>query len=551
MEFDGDAQPDLGALMNVVHLQRENGRADERSSAHFRVIFGAHMTRLADLARVASVGAALFTATIAVAMAGGAHAVSPDAIEQYRSCLIQDVDHTVSNVRKLRARIAAGDLVGARIGWERSEVFTSGFVPELDQKIDAWPNGLVGFHAIEAKLFGAGKTDVGPEVDALLENVSELSASVREIGLTAQGLLNGVARLAYEVGESKVDGGESRVSGTSLDDMRNNVDGIDLAYRILFAPTIEADDAQLAAEADFVRNVIVGEFAGPEPSPAMLDALVAYIEDIDFLPNLRLSAGGHLTTWASPAERRGEALFFKPFPHDSQLSCAACHIPTAAFVDHKQHAVGSGGLFKTPTLLNANFNAPYFHDGRYDTYDQVVAHFDRTFELGLSPEERSDIIAYLRVVGDGLQPYELDGVTVQLKEINDFASVLAFAIPDHDTDVIALAVQTVGRELRELAEQFPALKDTTVTGGAEERLAARKILKELVLIIRRIGVAASSGRFDDAAAEYRNYRTLALAPGTAVQLKTAEPWSLFNPKVHGAHFAGLRDLLASAEKLHR
>jgi iron uptake system component EfeO len=256
MEFDGDAQPDLGALMNVVHLQRENGRADERSSAHFRVIFGAHMTRLADLARVASVGAALFTATIAVAMAGGAHAVSPDAIEQYRSCLIQDVDHTVSNVRKLRTRVAAGDLDGAkqawidaRIGWERSEVFTGGFVPELDQKIDAWPNGLVGFHAIEAKLFGAGKTDVGPEVDALLENVSELSASVREIRLTAQGLLNGVARLAYEVGESKVDGGESRVSGTSLDDMRNNVDGIELAYHILFAPAIEAGDARLAAEA--------------------------------------------------------------------------------------------------------------------------------------------------------------------------------------------------------------------------------------------------------------------------------------------------------------
>jgi hypothetical protein len=59
---------------------------------------------------------------------------------------------------------------------------------------------------------------------------------------------------------------------------------------------------------------------------------------------------------------------------------------------------------------------------------------------------------------------------------------------------------------------------------------------------------ASSGRFDDAAAEYRNYRTLALAPATAVQLKAAEPWSLFNPAVHTAHFAGLRDLLASAEK---
>jgi hypothetical protein len=311
-------------------------------------------------------------------------------------------------------------------------------------------------------------------------------------------------------------------------------------------------DGRTASLRDFVRNVIVGEFAGPEPSPAILDALVAYIEDIDFLPNPRLAVGGHLTMWATPAERRGEALFFKPFPHDPQLSCAACHIPTAAFVDHKQHAVGSGGFFKTPTLLNANFNAPYFHDGRYDTFDQVVAHFDRAFELGLSADDRSDIVAYLKLVGDGLDPYEIDGVTVQLTEINDFASVLAIAIPDRDTEVIALTVQTVGRELRELAEQYPALKDTTVTGGAQERLAARKTLKDLVLMMRRIGVAASSGRFEDAAADYRNYRTLALAPATTRPLMIAQPWSLFNRAVHAAHFAGLRELLASAERLpHR
>jgi hypothetical protein len=37
----------------------------------------------------------------------------------------------------------------------RSEVFTSGFVPELDSQIDAVPDATTGFHAIEAKLFGA------------------------------------------------------------------------------------------------------------------------------------------------------------------------------------------------------------------------------------------------------------------------------------------------------------------------------------------------------------------------------------------------------------
>jgi hypothetical protein len=57
--------------------------------------------------------------------------------------------------------------------------------------------------------------------------------------------LDGTVRLTYEVGESKADGGESRISGTSLDDMRNNVAGIDLAYRTLFADALKAVDDKL------------------------------------------------------------------------------------------------------------------------------------------------------------------------------------------------------------------------------------------------------------------------------------------------------------------
>ena len=165
-------------------------------------------------------------------------------------------------------------------------------------------------------------------------------------------------------------------------------------------------DGRMASLRDFVRGVIVGEFAGPEPSPALLDAIVVYVQEIDFLPNPRLGARGRLNNTASDAERRGEALFSKPFPHDPNLSCAGCHQPAGAFVDHQQHDVGSGGIFKTATLLNANFNAPYFHDGRYDSFDQVVDHFDRVYELGLSAQDRADLIAYLRAVGDARQPFD-------------------------------------------------------------------------------------------------------------------------------------------------
>jgi len=133
----------------------------------------------------------------------------------------------------------------ARAGWERSEVFTAGFVPELDAQIDAWPNADGGFHAIEAKLFGAGKTDVESDTDALFAHLDELHGKLADMPLTPQGLLDGTVRLAYEVGESKADGGESRISGTSLDDMRNNVAGIDLAYRTVFADALKTVDAEL------------------------------------------------------------------------------------------------------------------------------------------------------------------------------------------------------------------------------------------------------------------------------------------------------------------
>jgi Di-haem cytochrome c peroxidase len=305
----------------------------------------------------------------------------------------------------------------------------------------------------------------------------------------------------------------------------------------------------MASLRDFVRNVIVNEFAGPEPSPVTLDAIVAYIQDIDFLPNPSLGPGGRLIGKISESERRGEALFMKPFPHDPNLSCASCHVPSGAFVDHQQHDVGSGGLFKTPTLRNADFNAPYFHDGRFDSYDQVVAHFDRVFDLGLSAQDRQDLVAYLIAVGDGTQPYEHEGAWASLKEINDFSTVLGAAIPAGDKDIVALAVDTVGNELRELTERYPDRKNTSVSGGEQQRVLARTALKELVLTLRRIDMAVADGRTTDAAADYRNYRYL-MAAAVPALLASAEPWSLFNPAVHDSHYAALRQVMQSRHMSH-
>ena len=118
------------------------------------------VSQCAALLSIAALGAALVGTKPARA------AALDDGAEQYRSHLITDVERTVASARTLATSAAAGDLAGAkrawieaRIGWERSEVFTAGFVPELDRDIDAWPDGAIGFHAIEAKLFGANRTD--------------------------------------------------------------------------------------------------------------------------------------------------------------------------------------------------------------------------------------------------------------------------------------------------------------------------------------------------------------------------------------------------------
>jgi di-heme cytochrome c peroxidase len=307
-------------------------------------------------------------------------------------------------------------------------------------------------------------------------------------------------------------------------------------------------DGRIASLRDFVHNVIVGEFAGPEPSPAILDAIVVYIQDIDFLVNPNLGPGGRLTALAMDSEQRGEALFFRPFPHNSQLSCAGCHIPSAAFVDHQQHDIGSGGLFKTPTLMNANYNAPYFHDGRFDSYDQVVAYFNRSFDLGLSDGDQKDLVTYLQAVGAGMTPNENEGFAAAMKELNDFGSALGTAIENHDKDVITLAVDTIGGELRELTEQYPDRKDTSVSAdGLGERMVARQALKDQVIALRRIGMAAAEGRFDDAVADFNLYcDRMKVAVPTA--LYNAEQWSLFNPNVHDAHYAALGQALASRRK---
>jgi len=221
-------------------------------------------------------------------------------------------------------------------------------------------------------------------------------------------------------------------------------------------------DGRFASLRDFTRNVIVNEFAGAEPTPFMLDALVAYMLEFDFLPNGKVDGSGRLTAAASPAARRGEAVFNTPFPGMQGRSCASCHIPSSNFLDRRSHDIGSArasyrnardGAFDTPTLLGTRFSAPYFHDGSLPTLASVIDWFDRKFALNLGRQRRGDLLAYLEAIGDADEPYQKfdereTPFRLAFEELTTFASTLELLIPRRDAFHADLMLRTVAADLK-------------------------------------------------------------------------------------------------------
>ena len=109
--------------------------------------------------------AALTLAASLLSFAAPAGAAAPAlqaAIEHFKPFVAAGIDQSLAGARTMRKHIAENDLAGAqqawiaaRGGWERAEVVSDEFFPDLDDAIDSWPNGKAGFHAVEARLFGA------------------------------------------------------------------------------------------------------------------------------------------------------------------------------------------------------------------------------------------------------------------------------------------------------------------------------------------------------------------------------------------------------------
>jgi len=266
-------------------------------------------------------------------------------------------------------------------------------------------------------------------------------------------------------------------------------------------------DGRFASLRDFTRNVIVNEFAGDEPSPFLLDALVAYMTEFDFLPNEMIRGDGRLTNAAPDAARRGEEIFNRPFAAMGDQSCASCHTPSANFLDRKSHDIGSvkpayegslAGALDTPTLLGAVYTAPYFHDGSLPTLASVVEWFDETKDLGLSDAERSDLTAYLETIGRADEPYEVfDAENTPFRlafaELTTFASTLDTLLPKRDSKHVLLLTDTVAA-------------DMAADAGTMANLSARPEVYALAERLAAVGAAVRANNWEEAAASWSLFK---------------------------------------------
>jgi hypothetical protein len=113
------------------------------------------------------------------------------------------------------------------------------------------------------------------------------------------------------------------------------------------------------------------------------------------------------------AAERGGALFA------GKAKCASCHTEglftepgwnmhrgDEIGIDNFQADRGPDHRYRTAPLkgLWAHAKGGFFHDGRFATLLDVVNHYDGFFHLGLSDNEKGDLVEYLKSLGDDVPP---------------------------------------------------------------------------------------------------------------------------------------------------
>jgi len=179
------------------------------------------------------------------------------AAAAYKQTAAADIQSVVAGVERIVAALQQGDIasarqawIDARVGWERSEIFTVDLFPDLDKAIDDWPHVRAGFHALEARLFAPNQPPPITVALQLLELVQRFQRVFAQANFTGFYLIAGMATQVYDIGRNEWTGGESAASGTSLDDLKHNFEGLDRVWRGIFEPAVLAKAPELSKKID-------------------------------------------------------------------------------------------------------------------------------------------------------------------------------------------------------------------------------------------------------------------------------------------------------------
>lgn len=211
---------------------------------------------------------------------------------------------------------------------------------------------------------------------------------------------------------------------------------------LIFGPLTHPDEmaadvptliARLEADAD-MRAAFADAFPGLGVTPAtIMRALAQYVRSLtSFGSRYDRHRRGEPDGALTPAEHRGLAL--------ARARCGGCHAGEL-FTDHDFHDIGldppaelalddprrgrarvsfapsDERAYRTPSLRNLGYTAPYMHDGRFATLEQVLNHYrfgthqtpslakvlrrpDGQPGLALSDVDLSDLRAFLSTLDD-------------------------------------------------------------------------------------------------------------------------------------------------------
>ena len=183
------------------------------------------------------------------------------AVDGYRSYLVEQVDEMIAATTVFTDAIRAGDLEAAqaayapsRVAWERIEPI-AGLIEEIDGAVDARVDDFegeddpefTGWHRLEYILFEAETTaGAAAFADKLDADLQILKREIPDLELPPAVLAIGAAELIEEVSEGKITGEEDRYSKTDLWDFYANLEGSQALINLLTPALEEADPSLLA-----------------------------------------------------------------------------------------------------------------------------------------------------------------------------------------------------------------------------------------------------------------------------------------------------------------